>query len=290
LNAYILAADPTWIRTSVMRYYDAIDRLIVCFDVQGRGWTGAPIDVEACLAAVRDIDHDGKVVLAPGDFSDPGRIPAQAESRQRQAALALAGEDADWVLQIDTDEVLPHVQPLLHLLQEAGERDIASVEWPMRVLYRRMAPGRYLQVVRRDGAVHIEYPGPVAVRPGTSLVHCRRADGRFVRPVPTSGVGSLQLAREPEPNEVRIQHAMEVDDVIVHNSWGRSPAAVRAKVAAWGHNQGLRTRLYYLSKWLPSRYTWPVLRDFHPFAEDLWPRLAPYEMLGVPVHPMETGQ
>ena len=56
-----------------------------------------------------------------------------AETAQRTAALAAAAEGADWVLQIDADEVLPDRDALVAALRTAEELGLPALEWPMRV-------------------------------------------------------------------------------------------------------------------------------------------------------------
>jgi hypothetical protein len=289
LNAYVLAADPTWLRSSIARYYEHVDRIVVSYDSSGLGWTGTPIAVDACLGILREIDRDEKMTFLPGNFVDSG-APREVEVRQRQSALDAASEGADWVLQIDTDELLPRVSSLYPVLNQAMDAGIGAVEWPMRVLYRRLGRARYAEVAEEDGSVHVEYPGPIAVRSGTTLADGRRGVGAFVRPSPVAGAGGLQLDRQPTDDELRLSAAVELADVIVHNSWARPASVVSAKLSSSSHNQGLRSTLYYLTTWLPARYTWRTLRNLHPFARALWPRLAPFNLDRQLLHPAEAEQ
>lgn len=273
LNAYILAGDPTWIERSVSSYYDLVTRIVVSYDESGRGWTGAPIDTEGCLQRLRDIDSGAKMVFVPGNFSDTIRSPMENDTRQRTLALVEAAENADWVLQLDTDEFLPNPNALLTTLAVAEELDIPAVEWPMRVLFRKLKDGRFLEVCARDSADRFEYPGPIAVRPGVRLVDARRTNGPFIRPVVNGDSRSLQIQRTPELRETRLPIAPS--DAILHNSWGRDPKTIRRKIASWSHNQGWRTQMFYLTKWKPAPLLWPIMRDLHPFARGLWPALKP---------------
>lgn len=249
LGAYVLAADPTWVRSSLARYYDHLDVLVVAAPEDGRGWTGAPVAAQEVLEQILALDTRGIVRVVRGSWTRP-EDPLAADTDQRRDALAAVGDDVDWVLQLDTDEVLPDVEALVRVLKVAEEEGLTAVEWPMRVLYRRTRHG-YLQVCAADGTEHYEYPGPVAVRPGTRLVHCRKVDVDFLRPVVRGDASSYQVVREPEPHEVR-RELLDTDEVVVHNSWARSPASVRRKVASWGHNEGLRTASYYWVRWLPA--------------------------------------
>jgi len=273
IHAYVLAADPTWLRASVRVYYPHVDKLVVSYDAAGRGWTGAPVRSEECLAALRSLDADGKIEWAAGSFSaGASKNYLAAETAQRRDALARAAAGSDWVLQIDTDEVLPDWSRLRETLEEAAALRLPAVEWPMRVLFRRLRGGRYLEVATTSRTTHFEYPGPIAVRPDVELVECRRTSSAYLRPVVRGDRFSLQIRLPPAAGEHRVE-LLSAGEAIWHNSWARPPVAVREKIASWGHNEGIRSWFYYYAKWLPAPLTWRLLRRVHPFHKALWPHL-----------------
>lgn len=272
LAAYVLAADPTWIEKSVAAYYDHVAEIVVSYDDDGLGWTGSRVSSDEALARLRAIDPAGKMRFVGGNHHSLATAPVN-ELQQRQEALDSLADAADWVLQIDTDEVLPDVDVLTAALQHADAHGLQIVEWPMRVLYRQLSPRDFLVVTGKDGRGSFEYPGPIAVRPGVVLNDARRADGPFLRPVVDGDDASLQVVRPPVDGEDRSFRIRE-DQTILHNSWARSPAVVLRKVRSWGHYAGWRSWRYYAGTWLPSKYLWRWQRDLHPFSDGLWPRLA----------------
>lgn len=266
IHAYVLVADPTWLEASIGAYYDHVEKIVVSYDRDARGWTGAPIQVDACLSSLRTLDRSEKIEWAPGDFvRRAGESPLDAETRQRRDALERAALEADWVLQLDTDEVLPSWRSLVEVLERADAMGLEAVEWPARVLFRHLRDGRYLELATLSGAPQYTYPGPIAVRPGAELVEARRTRSGYLRVVVRGDGSSVQVARAPEPDEHRLELVDEAE-AIWHNSWARRPAAVRAKIASWGHNQGLRSWVYYYTKWLPSPLTWRFMRQAHMLA------------------------
>ncbi len=273
LKAYILAADPAWIEQSVRSYYDVVDEIVVSFDQSRRGWTGSPIPVDECLARLAAIDGDKKMRLCPGSYTQFQDAPLNGETHQRRCSIAEAGE-ADWILQLDTDEVLPHPARLLETLEYAARHDIPAVEWPMRVFFQRLPDGRFLEVCQSASDGHYEYPGPIAVRPGTQLAGARRTGGKFVRAVVQGDSRSIQVSRPPEPNEHRLENCRD-EEAILHFSWVRTPAEIRSKIASWGHNDGIKSWLFYHLYWKSAPRLWRWLHDFHPFARGLWPALRP---------------
>jgi hypothetical protein len=278
LAAYLLAADPTWIEKSVLAYYDQVEEILVSYDEAGIGWSGSRVQSEAAVVRLRAIDVAGKMRFVGGNYHSLPSAPA-SEIHQRQAALDAVAPTVDWVLQIDSDEVVPDMGVLIAALHHADERGLRAVEWPMRVLFRRLNSRVYLVVTGKDGRGHFEYPGPIAVRPGAVFRDARQGDAPFLRPVVAGDDSSLQLTRDSAADEDR-SFTIEDSQAILHNSWGRSPAVVRRKVQAWGHHDGWRTWRHYLFTWLPSRYLWRWQRELHPFSDGLWPRLAKIEIDG----------
>lgn len=270
LNAYVLAADPTWLEASVGAYYDRVAEIVVSYDSSSRGWTGAPIPVEECLKRLRALDQKGKMRFEAGCFSSPAADPMFNDTLQRNAALASASKGADWVLQLDTDEWIPNFDRFQKGITRADTLGLSGLEWPMRVLYRRVGE-RALEVCSLQNRDHFEYIAPVAVRAGTRLVHSRRPDTPFLRAVAEGDKESVQLHRAPSSIESR-EILLQAPDAIVHNSWARTPRELRRKLASWSHSS-LRAWLYYATRWLPSKWMWKWMRNLHPFFGGVWPAL-----------------
>src|SRR4051794_34106735 len=106
IHAYVLAGDPAWISESVLSYYPLVDRIVVSYDAKGRSWAGHRLLVDDSLRSLKSVDVSGKMVFLPGNHTDPERFSLEMETEQRQGALDAASEGADWVLQLDTDEIL----------------------------------------------------------------------------------------------------------------------------------------------------------------------------------------
>lgn len=278
INAYVLAADPTWLEKSVRAYYPFVERIVVSYDRSSRGWTGAPVPVEECLTRLSVLDGDGKMRFVPGDFSSAVKDPMENDTFQRGVALALASENADWVLQLDTDEFLPEPHALLDAIQAAERLGVVGVEWPMRVLYRSLGATGALEVCAPDGGDHFEYIAPIAVRSGTSLIHSRRTGKSTLRAVVRGDSRSLQLKRGPEVGEVR-QERLSAHQAIVHNSWARSPVEMMRKLASWSHS-GPAAWTHFFVRWLPSTVLWRRQRNLHPLFGPVWPalRVCPLEL------------
>ena len=270
VGAYVLPGDATWLDRTLPTYYDLLDELVVPVPVDGRGWTGAPIEVDRCLEIVRRVDTRGLLRVVEGRWTRPDD-PLAADTAQRQAAVDALSPTVDWIVQVDNDELLPDLAVLETAIERAEALGVVGVELPMRVLFRRTRR-HVFEVACADGSPHHEYPGPLVVRAGAHLVDARRADGPFLRLVVSGGDRSLQVARPAGPDETR-EATLTAAQAVVHNSWGRSRTEIRRKVRSWGHANDTKQRRYFWGVWWPAPLTWWVLRDFHPFARGLWPRL-----------------
>ena len=230
LHAYVLAADPAFLAQSVQSYYDVVDRIVVSYDAEGLSWTGTPIPVEQCLEILRAIDTEDKCVFVPGAFARLDHEPLENDTYQRQTALDLASEGADWVLQLDTDEVLPSSAPLVSAIRSAEASGHGGVDYPARWLYARVGPGTYLEASTRSGRPAASFPGPLAVRSGTTLRHCRQAD------VPLFRVVLRPWNTDPfHPRTATVHEVVGHEDAVIHYSWVRSDETMRRKFGWSGH-------------------------------------------------------
>jgi hypothetical protein len=270
LKAYILAADPNWIEESVLSYYGIVQEIIVSFDGNGIGWSGKPIPVKECLRRLRAIDRDHKMKFMEGNYSLPSLTPMQNDTHQRQSAIDAIGNTADWILELDTDEILPKGSRFLSHLACVPD-DITVVEWPMRVFFQKLPSGRFLEVTDYLGRQCSEYPGPIATRPGVKLDSARviqnarkwRFDISAVNRDPLSG--ALYRPDAVIPRE----------EAILHFSWIRSDVDIRSKINGWGHSEDFKTVDYYGKCWSKAPWKWPFIFNFHPLTPKRWPALRP---------------
>lgn len=230
LAAYVLAADPSWIEESVRSYYDVVDAIVVSFDETGTSWTGTPMPVGECLERLAAVDPHGKMRLAPGRYADTGEHPLRNETRQRTEAIAAAAAHGDWVVQLDTDEVMADPSEFVRCVVEAHRQGFVGLEYPSRVLYQHVRGNVYLEQCRRTWTVAAQYPGSMAVRADATLRLARQVDGDPFRVDFRST--STDLAH---PADAPVHRVIRQRQGIMHFSMVRSEAAMRAKARSNGH-------------------------------------------------------
>lgn len=236
LNAYVLLADPSWLRASVRSYYPHVGRIVACFDEEGVGWRGGPIPVDRCREILEEEDVDGKIEYLPGAFSMPDAVDSMvADTAQRQVALDAAGEGADWVLQLDADEIIPHWPTFERWLRRVEALGYRSLWYPQRWLFSRVGRHVYFEGARQLVRTSPARPGPLAVRAGARLVHARQDD-----------TPRLLIDIGPGRNAVRKRHA------VIHLSWVRSAETLLAK-SSWSGHADYRDWSPELRAWFDSQ-------------------------------------
>lgn len=216
LAAYVLLGDTRWVRQSVLSYYDHVTRLVAIGDRHCRGWDGQPLSVEASAAAVADLDHENKVEFVCDDLYLPGMHPVALDTRARQLGLARARQHADWVLQIDLDEIVPCPEVLVQHVRQAAEQDADAVDFPSRWFMGKVG-GRtdtYLEACSATWRTAAHYPGPLAVGPTATLNYARRAFARTYR------VDIRKRNTYPEYTRDHPVHAVVPPrEAVIHMSW-----------------------------------------------------------------------
>ena len=267
VNAYLLAADPTWIEPSVRSYYGVVEKIFVSYDRDKIGWTGAPIAADECIERIRAIDVDRKVRLVEGSFFRKDSSPMENDTAQRQHALTEAGKDADWVVELDTDEVMPDAPYFVDRLREVPP-DREACMWPMRVMFKQLSATSFLEVSTRGRTPYSEYPGPVACRPGVKLIAARRSSGPQWRHGIRYGWWDYLVRPTIRPDAL-----IEPGKAVLHFSWARNDDEIRRKLSSWSHARDFDREAYLNDVWRASESRWRSLRNFHPVQPALWPAL-----------------
>lgn len=227
----MLAGDPAWVEQSISSYYGLVRRIVVSYDRSHNSWSGDPLSVREALRRIRAADPDKKVIMLPGDHADSSKPALTNETHQRRVALDAASEGADWVLQLDTDEIMPSPAVFARHLRIAEDRGAEAVDYPSRLMYARSHTGVFLEMCGRFWTTQSAYPGPLAVRAGTELTHARQA-----ATTPTYRVDVAAWNTDPVASWTKPVHAViRVQDAVIHMSWVRTHTQMAEKSRVSGH-------------------------------------------------------
>ena len=230
VSAYVLVADPAYLRESILAYYHRVDEIVLSYDDTATSWTGTPLPVAECLAVLAALDVDGKCRHLPGRYAQVKDHPLECETLQRQDALDAASDRADWVLQLDTDEVMLDADAFFAALERADRTDAAGLHYPSRWLYSDAGGDLFLESSTRFWRARASYPGPLALRAGTRLAHARQAD------VPLHRVDFRPWNTDPAHPHTTPVHAVVAPSAgVAHYSWVRDDETMRRKFGWSGH-------------------------------------------------------
>lgn len=151
MSAYVLLGDPAWIEASIMSYYPYVTKIIATYDCRGRSFTGLQLDVDDCIKRIKAIDYESKVMFIAGNFSSEEfhDNPMMGENQQRKVGLEVASQYGDWVLQLDTDEIVSNWDRFAIALDYASSENFDSLYHPSIYIYQLITSKYALESCRR---------------------------------------------------------------------------------------------------------------------------------------------
>ncbi|WP_344779295.1 hypothetical protein [Microbacterium kribbense] len=268
MSAYILVADPAFLRASVRAYYDRVDEIVLSYDATSTSWTGTPLPVAECLRIIDALDVEGKCRHLPGSYARVREHPLDCDTYQRQEALDAASHDTDWVLQLDTDEVMLDPGAFFGALERADATGASGLDYPSRWLYSNVGDDLFLESSTRFWRARASYPGPMAVRAGTRLSLARQAD------VPLHRVDFRPWNTDPaHPHTAPVHAVIAPSAGIAHYSWVRDDETMQRKFRWSGHAEAYSKPEVY-RRWA-GRQRRPLLTALGtPARRDDWFRLS----------------
>lgn len=260
IAAYICLGDPAWIEASVQSYYPYVTKIIATYDRDGLSWTGPKIDIDVCIERLKAIDVENKVEFFADNFSVPSNYdnPILNDTLQRQIGVDLASQYGDWVVQLDTDEIIANWKVFATQMEFANANNFDAVYFPSIYVYQLISRTIALESCRRFGGRQAGYPGPLCIRANSELYLSRRSRGR-----------TLHVACQGSFNTVIEDHAtvssttVSESDCVIHITKGRTPASMEQKFLTWGHSKD-RDYSLDLKYWkFVRKYPWIFLFISH---------------------------
>lgn len=246
-----IAYDYRYAFAAIKAYYPIADEILLGLDNERITWSGKPFDFDAAeferFLAI--IDTRKIVTICEGNFHRFEK-PIDNDTAERNA-LSLMAQPGNWILQIDSDEVLLNAPEFKKYLEETNPEDKLVIARLLNVFKTFPSP-------EGDKILLIEPPRECAFV-GTKL----QGNYHIVRYTGQDGANS--------------------PGIFLHFCWGRTPAELRQKCENWGHSQDFDVEKY-LAFWDSITLdNWQGPKDFHPLDPKMWARLsAPLNIIGLP--------
>jgi hypothetical protein len=246
IHAYVLVSELPWLKQSVQSYYDYVDKIVVSYDSSSLSWTKRPLELSGSLALLKEIDTSNKMVFVFDNFHESA-IPLENETAQRRFSLNIAAQDADWVLQLDTDELITNMSTVVSKLKLADSVGASELWYPSLWVYNQT---KYFNLVHCNRLFRplAGYPGPIAVKGSANIICARQTDSR----------SNSYVVGEKSMCPIVSSHGVDPDvtgsDWILHMSWVRESTFFDEKARNNGHA--------YEFDWMKCKQQWQFAARF----------------------------
>ncbi len=235
----LLAYDTVYFEESVRSYLDIVDEVVIGLDENRETWSGGSFDLDPHITS-RLLGISDKVRIVEDQFFIPGLSAMENDTRERNF-LSSHVQGADWLLSIDSDELLMNASDLQDFLASQSDKDNCLLgNWVS--VYKELDDS-YL-VVGNSGEVFL-HPTPIVTSVPEIFINARwTTQSNIMSPA-----------------------------ILLHFTWARSEEELRRKLDNWGHSSDFCID-HHFELWVNADGTnFRTYKDFHPLEPEAWPGL-----------------
>lgn len=232
----LIAYDFEYAFHTIKSYYDIADEIILGLDHERRSFSGTiyPFDEDAFKRGLATIDRSSKIKLVEGDFHSQAH-PLANEWCERHI-LVNHCKPGNWVIQIDSDEILLNPVEFAHWIHSAPPQYGVNAQW--LCIFKSF--GQDVLIIRE--------------------------------PQPYIAVGSKQRSDWIGGRQTR-QTYINSPLILLHNAYGRERADVELKIRNWGHSREIN-HCAFMQFWdQVTLENYADFRNFHPLHAPWWASL-----------------
>jgi hypothetical protein len=232
----LLAYDYRYAFSAIRSYYEIADEIILGLDRDRLTWMRQPFDIDMNEVAdfISQVDQKNKIRIFAADFHSNDH-PMINETMERNA-LSLQCSESNWIIQIDSDEILMNAPEFRQWLLPARPDCRYAATW--------------INVFKSfDDKV-------LLIDPPTGLT-----------PVATKLRGQYASAR------VTQQPVIVSPLTLLHFCYGRTPEDLLQKLRNWGHARDFDVNAFFEMWQSVSLQNYQSLHNFHPLNGPIWPGL-----------------
>jgi hypothetical protein len=232
-----VAYDWEFLQYSLPPVYDKADAICLSVDAENRSWTGNnfSFDNEGLEKLVKKLDKSGKIQILREPFYSPARTPIENECYQRKRMAEALG-DADWIIQIDTDEIFINPDFFFSELKKyCGCKRSVNIHGLWINLIKQTPTGFIYSVLKTP---------PLATN--DPVYEYGRTNGHF---------------------------NIHSNSFIAHITWARPEEEVKYKLENWGHSHEFNGKSFLKIWQAMDEFNWRYIKDFHPMGKENIDRL-----------------
>ncbi|CAD7808718.1 hypothetical protein CHRY9390_01877 [Chryseobacterium aquaeductus] len=241
---YLLSYDYKFIFNSIKQIYDFSDEIFICYDKDGKTWTGNDFEIpDTVFSEIRKLDHQNKIIFYSDTFYVEELSAIDLDTRQRNMLAQKMGKGG-WHIQIDSDEYLVGFEKLTAFLRKQ----------------------KYL--LRNSKKT------PVNFFVNFVTLFKQTEDGFFV--ISPFTESCFLITNVPEYINARFpqnSYSLKLNVNNIHQSWARTQNEILQKINNWGHSSDFDTSDFY-NKWDHlNQENYAQFKNFHPIYPKDWQEL-----------------
>jgi len=244
---YLVSYDYEYLKHSLPTIYSCknIQEIILVIDKDRLTWSGNSFEIpNTFFDWITLFDIDKKITIIEGSFYNGHAEPIMNETAERNFLFKEMGK-CDWYIQLDCDEYFIDFNAFISKLEDIYlDTSIYSKQISIRaqyaILFKKIEKG-YLSISPLRERCWIATSNPICY-----------------------------YGRVNKNNRL-----LELDDIIVHQSWARSEGEVFQKIMNWGHKNDFNTMSYFNLWQSLDKDNYQYISNFHPLKnnDNVWQRL-----------------
>lgn len=236
---YLISYDYEFVKTSLPRVYNSVTEIVFAVDINRKTWAGEDFFIsDDFWKWVKETDVENKITIYEDDFSIPGLTTMECDTRERNMLGKRMGA-CDWYVQIDSDEYFLDFEAFAAKLREFKPVEPTTVYCSVATLFKE-APSGYLLIDESLETLSFATNNP-----------------------------TYDFARNNESGNKQVIW----NDLVLHQSWARTPSEIYQKLNNWSHKDDFNTESFYKLWNAIDENNYYCLNNFHPLAPSTWPKL-----------------
>ena len=238
---YLLSYDYQYIFNSLKLVYDFADKIVLCYDKDGKTWAGNNVSIpHSFFEEIKKIDIKNKISFYAESFHIENTPPMSLETRQRNMLAEKLGKGG-WHIQIDSDEYPVDFKELTSFLRKHKYLLKNPEKTPVNFFVKFIT---LFKQTEKGFFVISPYTEPCFL---------------------ITNQPNYKNARFPKNDSHII-----LDSYIIHQSWARDEEEILKKITNWGHKNDFDTKKFFDFWKNLNEDNYASLQNFHPLYPTDW--------------------
>lgn len=244
---YLISYDYEYLKYSLPLVYanNKVQEIILVIDKYRLTWSGNKFEIpDDFFKWIKEIDVQHKIKILEDAFCNTELSPMINETVERNYLYSQMGK-CDWYIQLDCDEYFVNFESFINELEKIYlDKN--------KVLNQISVTVRFANLFKK-------------IEKGFLVISPIRENCWVATSNPICYYGRVN-----EDNE-----KIEVDTILVHQSWARDETEIRQKINNWGHKNDFNSDSYFKLWQSLDEHNYKYIQNFHPLKnnDEIWNEL-----------------